>query len=118
MCGSDKRLIKETLEVIFDNRQEGDILMDVDADLTWEQLQKQTQDKDEWRDRVKILKIAARRATAPVQTHTIKTIDNCSSNDERKISRFTFLPPKPAPARKGKKKQSNTKARKSFMQRT
>ena len=33
------------------------------------------EDKDKWRDSsVKILKIAARRATAPVRTRTIKTI--------------------------------------------
>ena len=49
---SDKRLVKQTLKVIFDNRQEGDILMDVADDLTWVQLQKQAEDKDEWRRKV------------------------------------------------------------------
>ena len=43
---NDKRLIKETLKVIFDNRQEGDILMDVNTGLTWEQLQAQARDRD------------------------------------------------------------------------
>ena len=37
----DKRLIKQTLKVIHDNRQDGDILMDTQDDLNWEQLQKQ-----------------------------------------------------------------------------
>ena len=54
--------------------------MDMDADLTWEQLQKQTQDKDKWRDRVNILKITSRRVTTPVQTLTIKTIVALTTN--------------------------------------
>ena len=54
LCDSDKRLIKETIKVIFDNRQEGDILMDVDAVLTWEQLQAQARDRDVWRKRVHV----------------------------------------------------------------
>ena len=56
LCDNDKRLIKETLKVIFDNRQDGDILMDVDADLTWEQLQKQARDRNAWRKKVHALK--------------------------------------------------------------
>lgn len=52
----DKTLIKETLKVIFDNRQDGDILMDVDEQLTWVQLQKTSKDKDVLREKVYALK--------------------------------------------------------------
>ena len=64
---------------------------------------------------MRILKIAARRATAPVRTRTIKAIAAVTTNVK---SSFTFLPPKAALARKGKKKHSNAKARKNFIQRT
>ena len=78
LCDSDKRLIKETLKVIFDNRQEGDILMDVDADLTWDQLQKQARDRDAWRKKVHVLKKDVGRTTAPTGE------DNSKCNNERK----------------------------------
>ena len=40
----DKRQIKDTLRVIYDNKQEGDILMDV-QELSWDDLQKAADDE-------------------------------------------------------------------------
>ena len=47
----EDRQIKETLKVIFYNRQRGNILMDVTAD-SWEEIQEVAADKDKWRKRV------------------------------------------------------------------
>ena len=109
---SDNRLIKETLKVIYDNRQEWDILMDVDADLTWGQLQKQARDKNARRKKVNELKTTARRATAPVKRSKVTSTAPLTNVK----TRFTFLPPqKPAPTKvKKKQKQNNTNARKDF----
>ena len=57
------RLIKQTLKVIFDNRQEGDILMDV-HETGWEELQKAAEDRDAWRVRVRKIKVEALRKTS------------------------------------------------------
>ena len=56
----DERLIKQTLKVkvIYDNRQTGDILMDVD-DMSWEDLRQTTADRDVWRAKVNVLRQAA-----------------------------------------------------------
>ena len=53
----EKRLLKQTLKVIHDNRQDGDILMDVQED-SWDAMEKaaQTDEKKEWRRRVNKLK--------------------------------------------------------------
>ena len=51
----EENQIKETLKVIFNNRQQGDILMDV-AETNWEALQKVAADKVQWRKRVHTLK--------------------------------------------------------------
>ena len=67
----EERLIKETLKVIYDNRQEGDILMDVPEELSWDQLQKQANDRDLWRARVYVLKQLARRTTAPAKKRKV-----------------------------------------------
>ena len=58
----DPRQLKQTLKVIFDNRQAGDILMDV-AETRWEDLEKAASDRDKWRARVHTLKNAARATT-------------------------------------------------------
>ena len=49
----EPRQIKETLRMIFDNRQPGDLLMDVE-DITWEALQKSTNDRDTWKTKVQL----------------------------------------------------------------
>ena len=41
-----ERLKKDTPKVIFDHRQNGDILMDVPEQESWTQLQKRVEDKD------------------------------------------------------------------------
>ena len=51
--------LKKTLRIIFDNRQEGDILMDVPPDLTWKLLEKLAADRDGWKERVKLIKDTA-----------------------------------------------------------
>ena len=56
----DKRLIKKTLHHIFDQPQEGDILMDTDAE-DWTQLQKQASDREVWRKRVKQIAASSTR---------------------------------------------------------
>ena len=59
----DNRMVKETLKVIYDNRQTGDILMDVDDNLIWAELQKLANDKDAWKAKVNKLRQAAQRST-------------------------------------------------------
>ena len=66
---NEPRQIKETLKVIFENRQDGDILMDV-HESTWSALQKAAADKDSWRARVRILKNKARATTKKKRTKT------------------------------------------------
>ena len=61
-----ERLIKETLRVIFDHRQAGDILMDVPEQESWEQLQKRVKDKDGWRKQVHKLKSLTKLTTVPI----------------------------------------------------
>ena len=62
----DNRLIKHTLRMIYDNPQEGDILMDA-RDQTWEQLliKAKADDKKLWWRKVMKLKQLARRSTQP-----------------------------------------------------
>ena len=57
----DTRLIKQTLKVIFDNQQDGDILMDVEED-DWEQMQRAARmdDKKLWRTRVNKIRLLAK----------------------------------------------------------
>ena len=47
----EERQIKETLKVIFHNRYQGDIPMNV-AEDSWEALQKTAADRDKWRTKV------------------------------------------------------------------
>ena len=44
----EERLLKQTLKVIFENRQDGDLLMDT-VDDDWASLQKQANDRKGWR---------------------------------------------------------------------
>ena len=109
----DKRLIKQTLKVIYDNQQDGDILMDVE-DKSWQQLQEQAADKNGWRAKVHVLKNKARRATAPNKPR--RTAQALAAILKTK-TRFTFkLPAKNAKEnnnkKKKKKKISNKEARK------
>ena len=88
----DKRLVKQTLKVIFDNRREGDILMDVADGLSWKQLQKQAGDRDGWRARVHVLKDEARRTTAPPKKR--KQCTTATNTAQNVKTRFTFRLPK------------------------
>ena len=85
----NKRLIKQTLKVIWNFRQEGDILMDVEEDVEWRQLLKQAARRDGWRERVNELKKPAKRKTKPkIST----TIEECDSTHIIAVTRFTFFP--------------------------
>ena len=52
---NEDRLIKQTVRHIHEFRQDGDLLMDVDENMSWEELQEATQDRDEWRKSVQLL---------------------------------------------------------------
>ena len=54
--------LKQTLRVIYDHRQKGDLLMDVE-DLTWPKLEKLASDKDGWKRRVRKIKQEAKAPT-------------------------------------------------------
>ena len=49
-------MIKQALQVIYDNRQEGDILMDIPKHKTWEELVKLAEDRIQWRGLVRTLR--------------------------------------------------------------
>ena len=73
----DNSLINQTLKVMYnahDNRQDGDILMDVQED-SWESMQKatQTDNKRVWRARVNKMKLAAQRTTKPLRQWNLIT---------------------------------------------
>ena len=101
----DKRLIKQTLKVIFDNRQEGDILMDVDENLTWEQLQHSARDRGGWRSKVHKLKQLARRTTAPEKQKKASAKMAAAGSVK---TRFTFK----LPGKEAKKKNKKSKKKK------
>ena len=48
----DKRLVKKTVKYIYDNRSEGDLLMDTPVRLSWKELEKLAKNRDMWRSRV------------------------------------------------------------------
>ena len=54
--GDKDRLIRKALRVIYDNRQEGDILMDVPSSVSWEELEEVAADRDKWRLLVRMVK--------------------------------------------------------------
>ena len=83
----DRRQVKETLRVIHDNPQEGDMLMDV-ADLTWEQLVQAAADKDGWKAKVQLLKQLAQRSTKPAAIK--KEAKQHVSHNLRTRSRFVI----------------------------
>ena len=84
----EPRQIKETLRVIFDNQQEGDILMDV-SDTSWDELQASADNRGAWRAKVKLIKDAARATTKPR-----KTLPPAETTHQLQTQRFTFLPEK------------------------
>ena len=84
----EKRLIRHTLRVIYDNPQEGDMLMDV-RDSSWEELVKAATDKDVWRQKVQILKQQAQRSTAPPKQPKPQAPPPTACDKHRK-TRFVF----------------------------
>ena len=86
----EPRQLKETLRVIFDNRQEGDILMDV-PETTWAELEKATADRKTWRKRVQVIKAAARSSTA---TSATKAPTTTTTTHTIRSQRFTCFPKK------------------------
>ena len=57
---TEERLIKKAIRHIHANRQSGDMLMDIDPNISWDELVKKAQDRDSWKLRVRILKQAAK----------------------------------------------------------
>ena len=47
----DERMVKKAVRVIFDNRQEGDLLMDVPDDMGWDELVGWVRDQSAWKNR-------------------------------------------------------------------
>ena len=96
----DPRQLKETLKVIFDNRQVGDLLMDVE-ETNWTALEKAAEDGDSWWARVHVLKNMV-RATTKARKAKKKAI---STTHQVQSQRFTFVPPtaKQQPTKKPKK---------------
>ena len=82
----EPRQIKTTLRVIFDNRQPGDILMDVVED-SWEALQKAADDRDAWKLRVRRIKDLARATTKSAKRREAATVTH-----QLQSQRFTFVP--------------------------
>ena len=56
----DERLIKQAVRHIHEYRQDGDLLMDVDAQLSWDDLQTMAQDRDGWRQTVRKLQLSSK----------------------------------------------------------
>ena len=57
----DERIIKQTtVRHIHEYRQDGDLLMDVDVQLRWDDLQTMTQDRDGWRQTVRKLQLSSK----------------------------------------------------------
>ena len=54
--GDKDRLIRKALRVIYDNRQEGDILMYIPNGVSWEELEETAADRDKWRLLVRMVK--------------------------------------------------------------
>ena len=52
----DSRMLKQALQVIYDNRQEGDILMDVPKQKTWYELEELVKDILVWRGLVRTIR--------------------------------------------------------------
>ena len=45
----DSRLVKSAVKQIHKYKQEGDVLMDVEKDVTWDELERLAKDRDKWR---------------------------------------------------------------------
>ena len=56
----DSRLVKSAVKQIHKCKQEGDLLMDVEKDVTWDELERIAKDRDKWRKKVKQLRCDAR----------------------------------------------------------
>ena len=100
VTNGDPRQLEETLKVIFDNRQEGDLLMDV-VKNSWTALEKAAEDKDGWRSRVHALKNMTRTT---IKVRKVKK-SNTNTTHQAQTQRFTFLLSKKHPKRKSKTKK-------------
>ena len=52
----EERMLRKTVRVIFDNRQEGYLLMDVPVDMEWEELVAWTRDLGAWKDKYSVIR--------------------------------------------------------------
>ena len=52
----DSRMLKQALQVIYDNRQEGGILMDVPKQKTWDELEELAKDRLVWKGLVRTIR--------------------------------------------------------------
>ena len=55
----EQRLVKQAVRHIFENRRDGDLLMDVRPDITWDELQAQANNRREWRRSVEKMRMQA-----------------------------------------------------------
>ena len=88
----DERLVKQTLKVIYDNPQEGDMLMDVEAMESWEQLVESVKDRKSWKKKVVRLKRSNQRTTMPIKERKLQHQRQKASTKTR--SHFIFYPSK------------------------
>ena len=89
----EERLIKKTLKVIYDHRQDGDILMDV-SEKNWDVMFHVAANKNARSQRVKMLKIQSQRTTKPLKVthnnpraHSTCTIHIYTNKSERQRQR-------------------------------
>ena len=118
---NEGRLIKQAIRHIHEFRQQGDMLMDVGTQLSWDELQNAAQDRDEWRKTVQQLQMSAKgkvwktSSTKTKQTRRhLKEQQNQTQLTSRFIYRAKYVVQPPSTARA--KKSSNPALRQTDME--
>ena len=106
------RLIKQTLRVIYDNPQEGDMMMDL-RDHSWNQLVKMAKEKDTWRESVSDLRSWLNAAPSPPQTQSCKHLQPQSVIRTEKLDSFFTRAKNKRPRKKQKWKITRSPKQKS-----
>ena len=76
------RLIQKVVHYIFDNKSDGDLLMDVSPKWSWDELKELAQNRIGWRQRVRAIKSGTRvavdisSADTPIITATTSLRDS------------------------------------------
>ena len=108
-------MVKQALHHVFETPQCGDILMDTDAD-DWAQLQKQANDRDAWRLRVKQVASSSTRNWQQLTHSMAEVLRNKLKSKTRFHIVRTALQAKMQKVSKKAKQLSNVKAREAFYQ--